>query len=54
MGLKGEVGVEIEIHSPALKFFNLFVTQLHTKLHQGDWHGVGSHSVKHWTYTLGV
>ncbi|KAF7808696.1 MLP-like protein 43 [Senna tora] len=50
MALKGKIGAEIEIHSPASKFFNLFVTQLHevqnmtdevhqTKLHKGDWHG---------------
>ncbi|KAF7808708.1 MLP-like protein 43 [Senna tora] len=65
MALKGKVGAEIEIHSPASKFFDLIVTQIHEiqnisdavndiKLHQGDWHGVGSHSVKHWTFTLGI
>ncbi|KAF7808690.1 MLP-like protein 34 [Senna tora] len=64
MALKGKVGAEIEIRSPASKFFNLLVTQLHeiqnmtdqvheAKLHQGDWHGVGSHSVKHWTFMSG-
>ncbi|KAF7808686.1 MLP-like protein 43 [Senna tora] len=62
MALKGKIGAEIEIQSSASKFFNLFATQLHevqnmtdevheTKLHKGDWHGVGSHSVKHWTFT---
>ncbi|KAF7808691.1 MLP-like protein 34 [Senna tora] len=65
MALKGKVGAEIEIQSPASKFFNLMVTQLHeiqnmtdqvheTKLHQGDWHGVGPHSVKHWTFMSGI
>ncbi|KAF7808698.1 MLP-like protein 43 [Senna tora] len=50
MALKGKIGAEIKIHSPATKFFNLFITQLHevqnitdvvhqTKLHKGDWHG---------------
>ncbi|KAF7808707.1 MLP-like protein 43 [Senna tora] len=63
MALKGKIGAEIEIRSPASKFFNVYVTQIHelqnisdgvhqTKLHQGDWHGVGSHSVKHWTLTI--
>lgn len=62
--LSGKVESEVEVQSPAAKFFNLFVTQLHdvqnitevvhgTKVHQGDWHGVGSDSVKHWTYTVG-
>ncbi|KAF7808702.1 MLP-like protein 43 [Senna tora] len=61
MALKGKIGAEIEIHSPASEFFSVFITQLHevqnmtdevhqTKLHKGDWHGVGSHSVKHWTF----
>ncbi|KAF7808688.1 MLP-like protein 43 [Senna tora] len=64
MALKGKVGAETEIQSSASKFFNLIVNQVHdvqnmtdevheTKLHQGDWHGVGSHSVKHWTYISG-
>ncbi|KAF7808700.1 MLP-like protein 43 [Senna tora] len=64
MALKGKIGAEIEIHSPASKFFSVFITQLHevqnmtdevhqTKLHQGDWHGVGSNSVKHWTFISG-
>ncbi|KAF7808685.1 MLP-like protein 34 [Senna tora] len=65
MAMKGKVGAETEIRSCASKFFNLVVTQLHqvqnmtdvihqTKLHQGDdWHGVGSHSVKHWTFSSG-
>ncbi|KAF7808706.1 MLP-like protein 34 [Senna tora] len=65
MALKGKLGGEVEIQSSAAKFFNVFIAQLHelqnitdvvhhTKLHQGDWHGVGSHSVKHWTFTLGI
>ncbi|XP_028767112.1 MLP-like protein 43 [Neltuma alba] len=64
MALSGKLEAEVEVHSPAAKFFSLFVTQLHhvqnisdlvheTKVHQGDWHGVGSDSVKHWTYTAG-
>ncbi|KAF7808714.1 MLP-like protein 43 [Senna tora] len=63
-GYERKSWAEIEIQSSASKFFNLFVTQVHEiqnitdevhqiKLHQGDWHGLGSHSVKHWTYTLG-
>ncbi|KAF7808684.1 MLP-like protein 43 [Senna tora] len=62
MALKGKIGAETEIQSSASKFFNFFVTQLdelqnitdevhETKLHQGDWHGVGSHSVKHWNFS---
>ncbi|XP_028767196.1 MLP-like protein 34 [Neltuma alba] len=64
MALAGKLEAEVEVHSPAAKFFSLFVTQLHhvqnisdlvheTKVHQGDWHGVGSDSVKHWSYTIG-
>ncbi|KAF7808719.1 MLP-like protein 34 [Senna tora] len=63
MALSGKLEGEVEVHSPAAKFFSLFVTELHevqnitdvvhhTKVHQGDWHGVGSHSIKHWTFTL--
>ncbi|KAK7304543.1 hypothetical protein VNO77_42424 [Canavalia gladiata] len=61
MVLAGKVSTELGIHTSAAKFFNLFVQQLHhvqnitdrvheTKLHQGDWHGIGS--VKSWTYTI--
>ncbi|XP_027336046.1 MLP-like protein 28 [Abrus precatorius] len=61
MALTGKVSTELKIHSPAAKFFNIFVEQLHhiqnitetvheTKLHEGEWHDVGS--VKHWTYTV--
>lgn len=64
MALAGKVEGEVEVHAPAAKFFNLFVTELHefqnicdhvheTKVHQGDWHDVGSDHIKHWTFTLG-
>ncbi|KAK7304540.1 hypothetical protein VNO77_42421 [Canavalia gladiata] len=57
----GKMSCELGIQTPAAKFFNLFVKQLHHlpnitdrvhegKLHQGDWHGIGS--VKNWTYTV--
>ncbi|XP_028798320.1 MLP-like protein 43 [Neltuma alba] len=56
MALSGKLEAEVELQSPAAKFFNFCVTQLHhvqnisdlvheTKVHQGDWHGVGSDSV---------
>ncbi|KAK7304541.1 hypothetical protein VNO77_42422 [Canavalia gladiata] len=61
MVLTGKVSTELGIQTTAAKFFNLFVKQLHhvqnisdtvheAKLHQGDWHGIGS--VKSWTYTV--
>ncbi|XP_057441424.1 MLP-like protein 34 [Lotus japonicus] len=63
MVLAGKLSTEIGIKSPSVKFFNLFATQLHdvqnhcervvqTKLHEGDWHGVGVGSVKHWTNVI--
>ncbi|XP_028767195.1 MLP-like protein 43 [Neltuma alba] len=63
MALAGTLEGEVEIHSPADKFFNFLVTQLHhvqnitdhvheTKVHQGDWHSVGPDHVKHWTFTV--
>ena len=63
MAQSGTLGGEVEIHSPADKFFNFVTTQLHhvqnitdhvheTKVHQGDWHSVGSDHVKHWTFTV--
>ncbi|XP_054795902.1 MLP-like protein 43 [Prosopis cineraria] len=63
MALTGKVETEVEVHSPAAKFFNFFITQLHdlhnntdvihgAKLHQGDWHSIGSDSIKQWTYTV--
>ncbi|KAJ1427924.1 START-like domain superfamily [Sesbania bispinosa] len=59
--LTGKVTTEFGIRSPAHKFFNVFVKQLHdlqniaervheAKVHQGDWHGIGS--VKNWTVTV--
>ncbi|XP_061367710.1 MLP-like protein 28 [Gastrolobium bilobum] len=61
MALIGKLSVETGGHSSADKFYNLFAKQLHqlqnlcegvhgTKLHQGDWHSIGSE--KHWTYTI--
>ncbi|XP_028767114.1 MLP-like protein 43, partial [Neltuma alba] len=63
LALAGTLEGEVEIHSPADKFFNFLVTQLHhvqnitdhvheTKVHQGDWHSVGPDHVKHWTFTV--
>jgi len=63
MVLCGKLSTEIGIKTPADKFYNLFVTELHevqnlcervhhTKLHEGeDWHHTDS--VKHWTYVIG-
>ncbi|KAJ1427919.1 START-like domain superfamily [Sesbania bispinosa] len=56
--LTGKVTTESGIRSPAHKFFNVFAKQLHDlhnivervhegKVHQGDWHGIGS--IKNWT-----
>ncbi|XP_057428193.1 kirola-like [Lotus japonicus] len=61
MVLAGKLITEIELKSPAVKFYNLFAKQLHdaqkisdsvheTKVHEGDWHGIGS--VKQWTYVV--
>lgn len=61
MVLKGKVVTELEIRSPAAKFFNAYAKQLHNmpnivdkvhdiKLHEGDdWHDIGA--VKSWTFT---
>ncbi|XP_057731132.1 MLP-like protein 43 [Arachis stenosperma] len=63
MALTGKLSIEIPVHSPASKFFDLATKKLHhvqnvcervhaTKLHEGhDWHSVGG-SVKHWTYVI--
>ncbi|XP_015936877.1 MLP-like protein 34 [Arachis duranensis] len=63
MALSGKLSIEIVIHAPAGKFFNLVSKSIHdvqnicervhhTKLHQGeDWHSIGD-SVKHWTYVI--
>ncbi|KAL1346462.1 MLP-like protein 43 isoform X2 [Arachis hypogaea] len=63
MALSGKLSIEIVMHAPAEKFFNLVSKSLHqvqnicervhhTKLHQGeDWHSIGG-SVKHWTYVM--
>ncbi|XP_061336899.1 MLP-like protein 34 [Gastrolobium bilobum] len=61
MALTGKLSVEVGIQASAAKFFKLFAAELHdvqnladivheTKVHQGDWHSIGS--VKQWTYTL--
>ncbi|XP_054808774.1 MLP-like protein 34 [Prosopis cineraria] len=61
--LAGKLEGEVEVNSPAAEFFGVLASQLHhvknisdvvheTKVHQGDWHGVGSASIKHWTYTV--
>ncbi|KAL3034193.1 hypothetical protein AAZX31_02G179900 [Glycine max] len=53
MVLKGKVVSELVIRSPAVKFFSVFAKQLHNlqdivdkvhdgKLHEGDWHDIGS------------
>ncbi|CAJ1948694.1 unnamed protein product [Sphenostylis stenocarpa] len=60
MVLKGKVVTELEIRSPAAKFFNSYAKQFHNlsnivdnihhgKLHEGDWHDIGA--VKSWTFT---
>jgi len=63
MVLSGKLSTEVGIKTPADKFYNLFITELHevqnlcerihhTKLHEGeDWHHTDS--VKHWTYVIG-
>ncbi|AET02676.1 putative START-like domain-containing protein [Medicago truncatula] len=62
MVLSGKLSTEVGIKTPADKFYNLFITELHevqnlcervhhTKLHEGeDWHHTDS--VKHWTYVI--
>ena len=63
MVLKGKVVSELVIRSPAVKFFNVFAKQLHNlqdivdkvhdgKLHEGDWHDIGS--VMSWGLTTGI
>ncbi|RDY10097.1 MLP-like protein 43, partial [Mucuna pruriens] len=60
MVLKGKVVTEIEIRSSAVQIFNIFAKQLHNlqniangvhegKLHEGDWHDIGS--IKSWSIT---
>nr|AFK45085.1 unknown [Lotus japonicus] len=61
MVLTGKVVHEFGIQSPSDKFFKVYTTQLHsvqnvaqrvheTKVHEGDWHDIGS--VKIWTITI--
>ncbi|TKY68511.1 MLP protein [Spatholobus suberectus] len=61
MALTGIVTTEFGIKVPASKSFNFITNQLHhvqnltdtvhhTKVHEGDWHSIGS--VKHWTYVV--
>ncbi|XP_027362149.1 MLP-like protein 43 [Abrus precatorius] len=61
MALSGKLSAEIRIQTPPAKFFNFVAKQLNhvqnvtekvhqTKLHQGDWHAIGS--VKQWTYVI--
>lgn len=61
--LKGKVTIEFEIQSPPTKFFPFLTKNLHNiqnicegvheaKVHQGDWHNVGS--VRTWTITGGT
>lgn len=63
MVLKGKMVTELGIRSPAVKFFNVFAKQLHNlqdivdkvhdgKLHEGDWHDIGS--VMSWGLTTGI
>lgn len=63
MVLKGKVVSELVIRSPAVKFFSVFAKQLHNlqdivdkvydgKLHEGDWHDIGS--VMSWGLTTGI
>ncbi|QHO31987.1 hypothetical protein HN51_020110 [Arachis hypogaea] len=63
MALSGKLSIEIVIHAPSGKFFNLVSKSLHqiqnicervhhAKLLQGeDWQSIGG-SVKHWTYVI--
>ncbi|OIV99094.1 hypothetical protein TanjilG_32353 [Lupinus angustifolius] len=61
MSLTGKITTEFGILSPATKFFHFVAKQLHhvqnvsdkvhhTKVHEGDWHSVGS--VRNWTYVV--
>ncbi|KAE9586451.1 hypothetical protein Lal_00044794 [Lupinus albus] len=62
MALNGKLGIEIPIHAPPSKWFNLFAKQLHdvqnhaervhhTKLHEGEnWHH--KDSIKQWTFEI--
>ncbi|GAU30870.1 hypothetical protein TSUD_15560 [Trifolium subterraneum] len=61
MALSGKVVSEVEIQTPAAKFYNFYrkklehlpniSTHIHgAKVHEGDWETVGS--VKHWEYTI--
>lgn len=63
MGLTGKLEIEVEIKSPADKFYNTFRRNAHhipnicsdkvhkIDVHEGDWETPGS--VKNWGYTLG-
>ncbi|XP_061357321.1 MLP-like protein 43 [Gastrolobium bilobum] len=59
--LSGKVSTELGIRTPAAKFFNLVLKQIHhiqnvtervhqTNLHEGDSHDIGS--VRQWTYVI--
>ncbi|KAE9620878.1 hypothetical protein Lal_00019864 [Lupinus albus] len=61
MSLTGKITREFDIVSNAEKFFHIIAKQLHNvqnitdhvhhgKVHEGDWHTLGS--VRHWTYVL--
>ncbi|CAL0328777.1 unnamed protein product [Lupinus luteus] len=61
MSLTGKITTEFGIVSPAAKFFHFFAKQIHHlqnitdqvhhgKVHEGDWHTIGS--VREWTYTI--
>lgn len=64
MALVGKLETEVEINTPADKFYKIFASQIMhllpnvssdkiqgVELHEGDWETAGS--VKHWDYTLG-
>ena len=63
MGLTGQLEKEIEIKTPAEKFYNIFKSQCHhmpnlttdkihtVDVHEGDWETPGS--VKLWKYNCG-
>ncbi|CAL0328774.1 unnamed protein product [Lupinus luteus] len=61
MSLTGKIITEFGIVSPAAKFFHFFAKQIHHlqnitdqvhhgKVHEGDWHTLGS--VRDWTYVI--
>ncbi|OIV99095.1 hypothetical protein TanjilG_32354 [Lupinus angustifolius] len=61
MSLTGKITTEFGILSPATKFFHIIAKQIHHvqnitdhvhhgKVHEGDWHTVGS--VRDWTYLV--